>query len=87
MAWHHGTALTKIIDDAASQQFNDSIREISLMGSESNDDVKETIKYHRDLTPNTPLDLNESPATASFSETSFILSTGLSNMLNFTRTL
>ena len=81
------TALTKIIDDAASQQFNDSIREISLMGSESNDDVKETIKYHRDLTPNTPLDLNESPATASFSETSFILSTGLSNMLNFTRTL
>ena len=81
------TALTKIIDDAASQQFNDSIREISLMGSESNDDVKETIKYHRDLTPNTPLDLNESPTASSFSETSFILSTGLSNMLNFTRTL
>ena len=37
--------------------------------------------------PNTPLDLSESPAAASFSETSFILSTGLSNMLNLTRTL
>lgn len=78
------SVLTKVIDDAASQQFNDSIREISLMGSESTDDVKETIKYHRDLTPNTPLNMNE---PASFNETAFILSTGLSNMLNFTRTL
>ena len=77
------SVMTKVIDDAASQQFNDSIREISAIGSDSNDDVKETIKYHRDLTPNTPLDLSDSP---SFNETAFILSQGLSNVLKFTRT-
>lgn len=79
------TALTKIVDDAASQQFNDSIREISSIGSETNDDVKETIKYHRDLAPNTPLDLSEA-GNSKFDETTFILSTGLSNILNLTRT-
>jgi Ubiquinone biosynthesis protein COQ7 len=78
------SALTKIVDDAASQQFNDSIREISSMGSEANDDVKETIKYHRDLAPNTPLDLGES-GNSKFDETTFVLATGLSNILNLTR--
>ena len=80
---HISSVLTKVVDDAAQQQFNDSIREISAMGSESHDDVKETIKYHRDLTPNTPLDT----AATSFNETAFILATGLSNILNFTRSI
>lgn len=80
---HISSVLTKVVDDAAQQQFNDSIREISSMGSESNYDVKETIKYHRDLTPNTPLDT----AATSFNETTFVLSTGLSNILNFTRSI
>ena len=79
-------ALTKMVDDAASQQFNDSIREISALGPDLNDDVKETIKYHRDLTPNTPLDLNPS-ASPAFNETGFILATGLSNILNLSRKL
>lgn len=80
-------ALTKMVDDAASQQFNDSIREISALGPDLNDDVKETIKYHRDLTPNTPLDINPTSASPAFNETGFILATGLSNVLNLSRKL
>jgi hypothetical protein len=80
-------ALTKMVDDAASQQFNDSIREISALGPDINDDVKETIKYHRDLTPNTPLDINPASASPAFNETGFILATGLSNILNLSRKL
>lgn len=78
-------AITKIVDDAAATQFNDSIRDISAMGPNTNEDVKETIKYHRDLTSNQPLNLEES--NPSFSETTFILSTILSNGLNLTRKL
>jgi hypothetical protein len=76
--------LTKIVDDAAQNQFNDSIRDIASMGPGFNDDVKETIKYHRDLNSNIPIDAN---VPASFAEATFIIATGLSNILNVTRKL
>jgi hypothetical protein len=49
------TTISKIINNATVQQFNDSIREMTGTPSSTNksdiniDDTKETIKYHRDL--------------------------------------
>jgi len=45
------TMLTSIIDESTTQQFNDSIR--SMQSHEViNNDIKETLKYHRDLNSN-----------------------------------
>jgi hypothetical protein len=41
-------ALSEAVDDATTQQFNDSVRTMQL-DSVENVDVKETLKYHRDL--------------------------------------
>ena len=40
--------ISAAVDDAAVQQFNDSIRDMQL-GNVENIDVKETLKYHREL--------------------------------------
>lgn len=40
--------LSEAVDDATVQQFNDSVRTMQLDAIE-NVDVKETLKYHRDL--------------------------------------
>jgi demethoxyubiquinone hydroxylase (CLK1/Coq7/Cat5 family) len=42
------TNISSAVDDAAVQQFNDSIRNMQLE-SVDNVDVKETLKYHREL--------------------------------------
>ena len=103
--------VTRIIDDAASQQFNDAIRDIQKIDPELvNEDVKETLKYHRDLkaspennndsssshesmTANTginsvavdPLSVLMTPEK--LKEVTFVLSSSLSNVLHFTRSL
>jgi len=43
--------LTSIIDESTTQQFNDSIRSMQLH-EVINYDIKETLKYHRDLNSN-----------------------------------
>ena len=44
------SVVSQAIDDATVQQFNDSIRKMHAdLDGESNIDVKETLKYHRDL--------------------------------------
>jgi len=44
-----GNTLTSIVDESTTQQFNDSIRSMQLH-EVINYDIKETLKYHRDLT-------------------------------------
>mmetsp|Transcript_20167 Transcript_20167/g.20268 ORF Transcript_20167/g.20268 Transcript_20167/m.20268 type:complete len:159 (+) Transcript_20167:266-742(+) len=42
--------IEKIVDDAVQQQFNDSIRDMHQLNNDVIDiDVKETIKFHREL--------------------------------------
>ena len=78
------TLLTKIVDDAVSQQLNDSIRELSSAEVIDNCDIKETLKYHRDLKstndsePSIPSILTPEYLTA--------LSFGLSRALAITKT-
>eukprot|EP01041_Mallomonas_annulata_P002946 gene2946-5791_t len=42
-------AIEKIVDDAVQEQLNDSIRKMQDEGLGGDIDVKETIKFHRDL--------------------------------------
>lgn len=86
--------LTEAIDDAAIQQFNDIIRDIKTaeldnsgisderQGSNVEDleDVKETIKYHRNIRsslPSTGEDILEN-----LSSPKMVLTTGIYNVLN-----
>jgi demethoxyubiquinone hydroxylase (CLK1/Coq7/Cat5 family) len=39
--------IDEIIEEATTQQFNDSLR--SLVGTDANDDIKITLKIHRDF--------------------------------------
>lgn len=50
-----GNMLTSIIDESTTQQFNDSIRSMQLH-EVINYDIKETLKYHRDLNSNSSSD-------------------------------
>ena len=45
-----GIRLAEIVDESVQQQLNDSIRDIYNVGSTNDDlDVKETLKFHREL--------------------------------------
>jgi demethoxyubiquinone hydroxylase (CLK1/Coq7/Cat5 family) len=90
--------VTKIVDEAASQQFNDAIRDIQGIADSTNDDVKETLKYHRDLKASNESSLNASignnqgeteqqPFGNEMKQVNFVLSTTLSSALNVTRSL
>lgn len=84
-----GSIITKVIEDAASQQFNDSIRDLAAADEHhANDDVKETLKYHRDL--NTKRDEATAGAESVSSlkpsaEVMYALSAALSATLNLTK--
>lgn len=83
------TIITKIVEDAASQQFNDSIRDLSTADDydNSNDEVKETLKYHRDLNVKHG---NSASSDASIpksaSESVFAISAVLAATLSLTKT-
>jgi type IV secretory pathway TrbF-like protein len=103
--------VTRIIDDAASQQFNDAIRDIQKIDPVLvNEDVKETLKYHRDLKASSENSYDGSSSSEStaantginsvavdplsvlmtpekLKEITFVLSSSLSNVLHFTRSL
>jgi len=58
--------LTSIIDESTTQQFNDSIR--SMQSHEViNNDIKETLKYHRDLNSNGGSETSNSSSSSSSS--------------------
>jgi len=44
----YSSALTKVVHDVAEQSLNDSIRDLASV-ADCGDDVRETLKYHRDL--------------------------------------
>ena len=71
----YSSALTKVVHDVAEQSLNDSIRDLASV-ADCGDDVRETLKYHRDLRssvaepssnaaglppPPTPLAINSRP--------------------------
>ena len=82
------TIITKIVEDAASQQFNDSIRDLSAADAhdDTNDDVKETIKYHRDLNVKHGNSNSSDAIPTSATEAVFAISSALSATLNLTKT-
>ena len=76
--------ITKVVEEATSQQFNDSIRDLSAQ--HVCEDVKETIKYHRDLNTKKPeVSSEETPQPAA--EVVFAMSSALSAALNLTKTV
>jgi hypothetical protein len=80
--------VTKVVEDATSQQFNDSIRDLSAQ--HVCEDVKETINYHRDLNTKKP-DVAAAAAAAvgpqPAAEVMFAMSSALSAALNLTKTV
>ena len=60
--------ITAIIDESTTQQFNDSIRSMQL-NEVINYDIKETLKYHRDLTNNANASENTSSTAHGYANT------------------
>ena len=81
------TIITKIVEDAASQQFNDSIRDLSTVDEhdDTNDDVKETLKYHRDLNVKHGTSTSPDQIPKSATEAVFAISAALSATLSLTK--
>ena len=86
--------LHQIVDDATTQQLNDSIRNLQA----NNIDVKETLKYHRDIhtteesrSDNNNSSTNTKTDTSSMSskllESKNLLSTGLYQILKFSESI
>jgi demethoxyubiquinone hydroxylase (CLK1/Coq7/Cat5 family) len=84
-----GSIITKVIEDAASQQFNDSIRDLAAADEHhANDDIKETLKYHRDLDTKSAESYayaDASSSTKPTAEVMYALSAALSAALNLTK--
>ena len=80
--------ITKIVEDAASQQFNDSIRDLSASDEydNSNDEVKETLKYHRDLNVKQGSSTSADTIPKSAAEAVFAISAALAATLSMTKT-
>ena len=75
--------MKEIVDEASSQLFNDSIRDISASGTDHLEDVKETLKYHRDLKSDRPE--VESSSCRPRTEVLFAATSSLSAVLNLSR--
>jgi demethoxyubiquinone hydroxylase (CLK1/Coq7/Cat5 family) len=76
--------VSKVVNDAAIQQFNDGIRDIQQCGDPhalGDMDLKETIKYHRDL------ELRQFVNTSTSSDIALPLGTALLNALKISKTL
>lgn len=89
--------IANVVQESTVQQFNDNIRDMNLSGVD-NIDIKETIKYHRDLdiasninsnTPNTNAD-NKGEGDSLFSTTAsvaLLISGGIQKFLRCSRDL
>jgi demethoxyubiquinone hydroxylase (CLK1/Coq7/Cat5 family) len=71
--------ITNVVDDATIQHFNDSIGNIQEESQSGNDDIKETLKYHRDIHSN----LDNSTVKA----TNVVLTAGLYKVLDLSKTI